>query len=625
MFKFLVIAPYKGLKDLFLEVNKELQKVIDVEVGDLYQGVEKAKALENRGYDVIISRGATARLLREHCAIPVVDVKISGYDILRTLTLVKGYPGKIAIMSYLNTIHGADAIGKLLDMDNLEFYPIHEEKEIEQGIQAAVRDGVRVIIGDVISTTVATKYGLQGILITSGREAVLEAIHDAEQVAYYTRKEKEKTKRLTAACKHFPEGFVVVDENEYVQAANPQALSLLGAKEEEVSQGTLRLQSPYLNFRKVMNEGKKEIDHHVRVGTESYTIHQFPLYDGERLLGAAAVFQRTSVGGDAALRSRMNRQTGGEAHVAVIHFNHLVARSEKMTRLLETARKISQSDLPVIIYGEPGTGKNSLAQAIHNGSERRAYPYVFFNCEAFSPQQLEEEILGSEGEVTKRGVFELANGGTVFFDAIGTLPLDLQGKLFNIISQKKVTRINGKEEIPVDVRVIAANGEKLEKLVSRGEFREDLYHFINVFTLTVPPLRERIEDLDDLVRWFIASLNPRLGKQIVGVREEVMERLRKLTWPGNIVQLQHVVEQMCLMSDGPFIERSEVEPLLKKLTASDEPSALGVIDLKNKTLEEIEREIIEYVLKEEDYNQSRAAKRLGINRTTLWRKIKQGR
>ncbi|OES46085.1 PrpR N-terminal domain-containing protein [Domibacillus iocasae] len=622
MARILVVAPYEGLKDLFLEVASGLKKDVHIEVGDLYKGLSIAKELENEGYDVIISRGATAHLLRKHCSLPVVEVKITGYDILRTLTLLRGYSGKIGLMSYFNTIQGADVIGTLLEM-NLSFFPINEENEIEIGIKKALKEDVQVIIGDVITTSVATSFGLNAILIASGREAVEDSIYEAEQIDFYTKNEKVNREFFESVIKGYPEGLVGIDSHGDIQMLNDKAEKFLGLKESEIKGQKLIKVIPQL-YREDLFRSNLELTETICIlGGEQYVLRRLPLKRQGNMLGDILILEETKE--VQRIESRIRRSLFTHSAQPKMHFNNLVAINEEMKRQISAANELSKTNTRILIYGEPGTGKQSLAQAIHNESAQKDFPFVFLNCEAYSEQQLEKEIFGFEGAEQKQGVFEAAHNGTLFIDAIGQLPLSIQAKLINVLTENKVTRINGTHAIPVNVRIISANSFNLNSKLETGQFREDLFHLINGATLLIPPLRNRPEDMSELVLWFIASFNARLGKQIVGVRPEVMNQLKKAKWPGNIQQLKNIIERMCMETTGSFIEKNDVGKILDELFLKNDNSDLtsSLININNKTLGELEKEIINQVMEEEGFNQSRAAKRLGINRSTLWRKIKE--
>lgn len=608
----LAIAPYKGLRDLILEVNKDLKKNIDVEIGDWYEGVDIAKALETKGYDIIISRGATVNLLREHCSIPVAEIKISGYDILRTLTLLNGYEGKIGVMSHLKVIQGADFIGKLLNMD-LTFY---DDGECERCLEKAIEDEVQVIVGDVRSTHAARSYGLHGILITSGKEAVIEAIQDAERLVYYTNKEKERYAGLVSVMDQLEEGVIIVNPQEECQFINARACELLSVNKNKPMDTVFKESSFYMNLSDVMKRDVVHRNERVHLMDKTLKIEGFPLHLDGRITGAAALLKWNP---DPPVRDKMDEYRFVKKAAASAHFNQLVGKSQAMARLIESAKRISHSELPIMIYGEPGTGKRVLAQSIHNEGGLKTKAFITMDCNSHSAEILEKEMLGAGAEP---GAFELADGGTLYMSNIGKLPLNLQAVLVSILSTRKVRRIDRAEEREIKVRVIAEHAEKLNPMISRGEFRSDLYRAINMFTLSLSPLRERAEDIADLIRMFIASANVLTGKEIVGVKPEVMDILRSYDWPGNVYQLKNTINKMCLLSDGPYIEKDEIEPVIKELIASSVANDPTAFSFFNKTLVEIESDIIYRILVEEEYNQSKAAKRLGINRTTLWRKLK---
>ncbi|MEH7436645.1 PrpR N-terminal domain-containing protein [Neobacillus drentensis] len=621
MTRILVIAPYPGLKDIFHEVNDDLKKNIQIEIGDLYKGLSIAKELEEEGFDTIISRGATARLLRKHCKIPVIEVKISGYDILRTLTLVKGYPGKIGLMSYFNTIQGADAIGTLLEMD-MSFYSITREEDIEKGIKKAVEDGVQVIIGDVISTSVARDFGLNAILITSGREAVIESIEEAEQMSYYTQKEKKHRHFFEAVIREHPDGEIAVNRKGEIQFLNEKAEKIFGIRNEQVAGKQVGKIHPLLQFEDVFNGRKKSDETIFKMHGEDYVLRKSTLEINGKTAGGVAFLQEISE--VQRIESRIRQMLFPNTKHASMHFNQLVAINYTLKEQIETAYKFSRNDLPVLIYGEPGTGKQSIAQAIHNESSRKEFPFVFINCEAYTAEQLESELFGSNGIGGEQGAFEAAHNGTLFIDAIGKMPPSVQAKVINVLQEHKVIPVNGEHCIPVNVRLISAHCCDLKEEILEGHFREDLLHLINGATLTIPALRERKEDIPELVRWFIASFNAKGSKQIVGLRPNVLERLKQADWRGNVQQLKNIVERICIASTGPFIDMEEITEIIDDLYEEDTPAPLkgNLLEIANKTLEQLEKEIISRVLEEENYNQSHAAKRLGINRSTLWRKVK---
>jgi transcriptional regulator with PAS, ATPase and Fis domain len=612
MTKMLVIAPYKGLGDLFYNVNETLMKNIDIEVGNLYKGVMIAKQLESNGYDVVISRGATARVIREQTNLPVVDLQISGYDILRTLSLVKGYSGKVGVMSYLNIVQGTDVVGKLLGID-VQTFPINSEEEIETIIQKARINGIQMIIGDVITTSVAEHYGMTSVLITSGKEAVLDSIERAEEIAYYTKKERLQKHIYKSVIQKSEDGIIIVDEHSVCHEMNDHAAKFLDVNKENLVGERLNNDIPFLNFKQVLNMEKEENFSNVIIGNYVLDIEKFPIVDNGVLLGAALFLKR----------SKTTNHTSSivtQENVAHAQFTHLVANSEEMKKVVHSAKRISKSDLPITIIGEKGSGKKSLAQAIHNESSRKDHPFYRINCRSYKIDQLEEIIFGTSGMDAKKSAFELADKGTLCLENILELPYHLQDRLSDCLRTQCIKR--GNIEFKFTIRLFTLTMDDLSLKVKQGSFSERLYKQIGGFHLIVPPLHTRKEDYEDLIRNYIASANIKIGKQIVGIDKEVMEKLYEFDWPKNVSQLKNTIEQMCFISEGPFIQLDEVSGILNGLIQEHLETSTLSIRIGTKKLDEIIEEVILQVMEEENQNQSKAAERLGINRSTLWRKLK---
>lgn len=607
MAKLLVIAPYKGLGDLFLEVNKTANKNIHVEVGNLYKGVMVAKNLDDQGYDVIISRGATGKIIREQCKTPVVDLHISGYDIMRTISLVQGYSGKIGAMSFLNIVQGTDMVGTLLGM-NIQTYPVDSEEDIEPMVMRAKSEGVDLIIGDVITTTVAERFGINCILITSGREAVLDAIERAEEVAYYTGREKKLKESYEQVFEKCRDGIILVNTHATCLNINATAAAFLGVEKDNIIGEHFNDEVPFLNFKHVLNNGKNEKLNHIHLNNRVVDIEKIPIKIKDSITGAA-IFLRESK--TEVLNQYLYTDTEFRP---VVQFGHLQARSPEMEKLIEATKRISKSNLPIIIYGEAGTGKKSLAQAIHNDSVRRDFPFYLVNCEELKAEKVEKLFFGlNDGDV---GIWEICDKGTVCIENIHKLSFHNQVRLAEYLNNKSCGP-NGETS---DVRVVVLTTEHLMNFVDNNLLSKQLYQQIHAFHLTIPPLRERRDEMTDFIRKFIASANVKQGKQVVSLEDDVLQKLNQYDWPGNIAELKNTIEQMCFISEGPFIKLTEVEGIIQGMYMKSNGNKAS-IDI-SKTLDLIVKEVILRVMEEENQNQSKTAERLGINRSTLWRKLK---
>lgn len=298
------------------------------------------------------------------------------------------------------------------------------------------------------------------------------------------------------------------------------------------------------------------------------------------------------------------------------NFQEIIGGSDALKYVFYKVTQIAPTDTTALILGETGTGKELIARAIHSASSRKERPLVKINCASLPANLIESELFGHErgaftGAFAKQtGRFELANGGTLFLDEIGELPLELQAKLLRVLQDKEFERLGGTKTIKADVRLISATNRNLEQEVREGRFRQDLWYRINVFPITLPPLRQRKEDIPLLVSTFVAKLSKRMGKVIRKVPEKVMDELQNYDWPGNIRELENIIERAVISSEGPVLT------LADRLVARPSPSAQAAA----KSLESLEREHIVGVLEETRWKiegKDGAAVVLGLNPSTL--------
>jgi len=312
-----------------------------------------------------------------------------------------------------------------------------------------------------------------------------------------------------------------------------------------------------------------------------------------------------------------------------------VAESEPMRRVRRIVSTVAAQDVTVLITGESGTGKELVARMIHRESRRRNGPFITLNCAAIPETLLESEMFGHEkGAFTgafalKKGKFELAEKGTIFLDEIGDMSPSTQSKLLRVLDNREFQRVGGTRDIKADVRIIAATNVDLKKAIAEKRFREDLFYRINVVSIELPPLRERMEDLEPLIDLFIGRFNRKFGKEIKGVSPEVMELFRSYHWPGNVRELENVIQSSVVLEEGELISLDSLPAGFLK-ASSDGFGAFGDLKLGRpltETLREVtrrvERKLISEALKESGGNRSRAAAILGITRGMLHRKIRK--
>ena len=299
----------------------------------------------------------------------------------------------------------------------------------------------------------------------------------------------------------------------------------------------------------------------------------------------------------------------------------IITRSPSMEQLLQEVQRVAQGDASLFIHGESGTGKELVARAVHRVSPRHDQAFVAVNCSAIPADLLESELFGHvrgafSGAVSSRdGLFRNAHRGTLFLDEIGDMPALFQVKLLRALQEQQIRPVGANQDIPVDVRIISASHHDLEILVERGQFRQDLYYRLNVVTLTLPPLCERREDISLLASHFLSRLAPRYGGRVKGFSAEALNALVQYDWPGNVRQLQNVVEQMTALSPTPIIPVKLVEKALKEKTA--------LLPGFQEAREQFEREYLVELLRRVNGNVSQAARLAKRNRTEFYKLLKR--
>ncbi len=303
-------------------------------------------------------------------------------------------------------------------------------------------------------------------------------------------------------------------------------------------------------------------------------------------------------------------------------FAGLIGDSPVMQELFDTIFKIAPLDCNVLIEGESGTGKELIARAIHQLSLRKDNPFVAFNCGALNEELAANELFGHEkeaftGALSKRiGLLEAANSGTLFLDEVGECPPSLQVKLLRVLQERQFYRLGGTKPVAIDVRIIAATNRNLRKMVESGQFREDLYYRLNVVNIKVPALRERKEDIPSLILHFLDKYNQKFKKEVHKVSPSFMKVLLNYPFPGNVRELENIIEQAVALCDKKILDTDDLPPDLKLMGKGQE-------ETKFLPLKEYEKQYIRSILYLTGFNQKETAKILGISRTTLWRKMKE--
>ena len=632
-FKIGVFASSVSLISRFQNIADSQQDYFQIAYEGLEDAVPIGINMEADDVEVIVSRRGTAHLLREAVHIPVLAFPESSLDILISLKEASAKGQKIMLPVFRGRLNSMDILQELLNIEIIQGV-YHDAISLKQLIIEGCRQGCEVVIGGSVTMQIARKYGLGFVEIVTSEEDIDEAIENAKSVARSNREEKAMVQRYRSIINAASDGIVAVDEKSCVTAINRTAKKLLNISDKNVSGKPVGVFFPNPGIQSVLKTGKALHDRIEKFGSESFVCEHLPVILDSDIIGGITTFREIS--GVMRTENKVRRSLT-KGLVARYCIKDMIHKSDCMRDIIKKARMFAKTDSTILIIGETGTGKEVMAQSIHNLSGRKKLPFVSVNCAALPDQLLESELFGyEEGAFTgskkggKPGRFEIAHRGTIFLDETDTTPQNVQIRLLRVLQEREVMRVGGDRKIPIDVRVIATAGKDLGVAVQEDRFREDLFFRLNVLRIHIPPLRERTEDIPILLRSFIRQISDRNKLESVALPEVYIKKLALYSWPGNVRQLRNFAERVVLNCNLQF-NKDMLDELYNELAQYPSPSPTP--QALNKTIslkEQIrtrqlanEREIIYNALEEARFCKTKAAKTLGVSRTTLWRKIKE--
>ncbi|TCS71859.1 sigma-54 interaction domain-containing protein [Effusibacillus lacus] len=427
------------------------------------------------------------------------------------------------------------------------------------------------------------------------------------------------------------ESIVVCDADGYILMMNQAYRDFLGVQDVVGRHVTDVIENTRMHI--VARTGKPEIADIQRIKGQYMIASRIPIFEDGKLVAVVGTVMFQDVRQLQALAATVDQLKQELAYYkrelrrkmgAVYRFEQIAGSSQRMEEVKNLARKVANSDTTVLIIGESGTGKELFAHAIHAASKREMGPFIRVNCAAIPDSLLESELFGyEEGAFTgaarkgKKGKFELADHGTILLDEIGDMPLNLQAKLLRVLQEKEVERVGGTRPIPINVRVIASTNRNLQELIREGKFREDLYYRLNVLKLEIPPLRERGEDLQELVESLLEQLMETTGLVVREIHPDVWEILRKYSWPGNVRELRNVLERALHNMEGNCLKAEHISVSQTDMYRTNPAAPLTL----KESLELAEKEAIKRALAAAGGNRPEAARILGISKSGLYQKL----
>ena len=611
----LFVAPHYDIAQVAQNVFNELKLNIPIIIATNKDAVQKVKQYPD--ISVVISRGGTARDLKKYTDKLIVDVNISFSDIFTAIeTLSQKGCKRIAIISSSNLI---DKMNDNININGvyLTINPYKNDDDIKLIMEKVVMNNIDGIVGDFVPISLAKNYNIRNcIYIKSDELSVLNALKEALNIVEIQQKKRLRLQTLQAIIDNINEGIIVYNAQKKAIFQNKMGRKIIKNNLSFLKQQEHHALTEYLN-----RQNGKIID----INNEKMLLDIININVNNELNSDVLIFQKINDIEKQAHKIQVSLYQKGL--YAKKTFDDIIYQSAEMERLISTAQKFAKLNSTILIYGETGTGKEGLAQSIHNASSRADKPFVSVNCASLPPTLIESELFGYvDGAFTgarksgKKGLFELANTGTIFLDEIGDLPLDIQSRLLRVLQEREIMRIGDDKILPIDIRLICATNKNLKQAVQKGEFRQDLYYRINVLRLTLPPLRNRREDIMPIFNFYLAKYQPDDIKPIK-LNAKIEKYLFSYPWYGNIRELKNIAEVVASIYNEDFSIDDLKAILDDDGSETQQPTEKTVTILLNGDLKTMEREII-HQLMEKNYSTNEICHLLNISRATFWRKIK---
>lgn len=589
--RILGIAPYEGMKSTMLKLAKERDDIdLTVYVGDLQKGAEIAQRNFHDDYDVIISRGGTAELVGNITQIPVIEIALSVYDILRAIKLAENFASHYAIVGFQSITSSAQLLCDMLQY-KVEIHTIHTPDEVQNILKGLKKKGYRMVLCDMIANTTAKKLGLNAILITSGAESIGNAFDQAVKLCRSHRGLREENRFLGSVIRcDSHETVVFSGEGElfFSTVERDNGDHIIDILQKEVP--TALNAETHRSF--------KNIDGVLY----SITSRLVPFY-GQPYV----VFYFTSNKVPFA-SSKYGVQYRSRTDVENSFFNSFYSVTSAIGDMQATVAQMTQTEFPIMIIGEEGTGKEQVAGVIYAQSPLQNNPMIIINFALMNDKSW--TFLTNHYNSPFND-----NNNTIYLKNIDVLPEDRSRQLLSIIVDMNLCRRN---------RLLFSCVSQKDGTVPKVCM--DFVNLLSCLTIHLPPLRERKEEIPTLANLYLSTLNINLAKEILGLESGAMDLLISYEWPYNYTQFKRILSELTAITTTPYIRETTVTALLEKErnTAALKPGAspLAALNL-DRTLDEINKDIILAVLNAAGGNQSAAAKRLGISRTTLWRLLKE--
>jgi propionate catabolism operon transcriptional regulator len=615
---------YPRLTQTVLEFIPDLFDKVDVYDADVSEVLAIArKLIYSRSVEVIISAGGNGEYLRTHIdEIPVIVFNITVADILEGIKSLSKASKKVGILGYRNVIPDITKYEEYISFDFCQGW-YTDSQDMERLLVAMIKDGCDGFIGGGLVCDCAIKYGYPAYIVYS-KENIEKAFKEAFKYQYALYFNREKEERINTILNYSKRAFLFINTDKQIVNVNPSAESILGIHKNQLIGKQI---DSIINIKEIdaLIMGQLNVKESLTVYKgKPLTITWMPFKSDGQVTDIMAILDNKQ--NNYSIREN-GKNSLNDGYVSKYTFDDILGHSKSITNTIETAIKYAETDFTILIRGETGTGKELFAQAIHNHSLRSNKPFVSVNCSSIPKSLLESELFGYEsGTFTggrkdgKLGLIEQANTGTLFLDEIGDISIEAQIMLLRVLQEKQLRRLGSNKIIPIDVRIIAATNQHLEELINKGLFRLDLYYRLNVLSLDIPPLRDRKEDIPEIIKkGFINKHGIDIKDSTIDILIDKLMRV-DYKWPGNIRELENIF----IRAINSIGIKDTIEGIINDLSNNQNIYLNNTsTNMQERACEDIsdERDRILKALEEARWNKSKAANTLGMSRTTLWRKM----
>lgn len=623
-----MFIPYMNMKSRFEAAVSRLEPQDDVRV-ELLHVFGTPESLSRYGdADILVARGMTYDRLRylfpeKH----VVEIQLSSFDILKALICARQefHPKKIALCVRYMDESAVSELEKLCQAE-IAYYTVHDEASTLEAIHSARANGADVFVGAGTMCGLCDKEALNRVHIHTKDIAIEQALKQAMDAARTINMERARSKMTSTILNTSADALIAVSDSGLIQALNNQAYRTFQLSSQADYTGRpVEEVCPALKWKDVVETGREREEVIQWKDRKLYTEYRPVLVDK---MGKGAIIVARYTEQIIEAETKIRQSLAKQGLTAKYSFDDIIGSSPAIRENILMAKRYSRVDSNVLIVGETGTGKELFAHSIHRESRRSAEPFVALNCAALPENLLESELFGYEpgafsgaSKNGKTGLFELAHKGTIFLDEIGEIPISLQAKLLRVLQEREIRRIGSNRVQPVDVRVISATNINIEEKIREGQFRADLYYRLNLLDITIPPLRERGDDIREMVDFYLTRFACEMGKPIPRLSKEAVDLMTHYGWPGNVRELRNICERLIVLSDTTEIGLREIQ-MLKIFRKKEGP--LPGAQTPDKETDQPETGIVYANLKPRKKKQD-IAKELGVSRTTLWRMEKMAR